>query len=188
VRAIAVAVPATIAIGLAVFAALQSTGDADDGPGATPGRTAQPLARVATATLLPPGGPSGATAPRGTTRVDAQRGRLSMTIAGQGLAPEGRKPVEAYAVWLVNSRRDALALGFVVPPVGSGGRFVSHRDLPPGAQRYRDVIVTLERGVSRIPEGPVVLRGPLRLPDVTASASARPGRAPPPAGRSERGG
>jgi hypothetical protein len=120
--------------------------------------------------------------------VEAQHGRRVITIAAEGLPPEPRKPVAAYAVWLVRSRRDALPLGFVVPAVGTSGRFVNHRDLPAAAERYREVVVTLEHAVHGTPAGPVVLRGPLRLPDVTASGPAPPGRAPRPAGRSGREG
>ena len=100
--------------------------------------------------------------------------------------PSLAKPVAAYAVWLVRSSSDALPLGFVVPPVGTSGRFVNHRDLPAGAERYREVVVSLEHAVHDTPTGPVVLRGPLRLPDLTASGPQ--GRGPRPAGRSRRGG
>ncbi|WP_259314275.1 serine/threonine protein kinase [Capillimicrobium parvum] len=187
VRALAVGIPAVLLIGLALVAALRSAGGAEQGTPATPGRTAQQLGpRVASATLLPPGGQAGATAPSGTTRVEALRGRRVITIAAEGLAPEPRTPVAAYAVWLVRSSSDALPLGFVVPPVGTSGRFVNHRDLPAGAERYREVVVTLEHAVHDTPEGPVVLRGPLRLPDLTATGPQ--GRGPRPAGRSGRGG
>ena len=186
VRALAVAIPAVLLIGLALFAVLRSTGGAERGTTATPGRTAQQLgAQSGVGDVLPPGGQSGATAPSGTTRVEAQHGRRVVTITAEGLAPEPRKPVAAYAaVRLVGSRRDALPLGFVVPPVGTSGRFVNHRDLPASAERYREVVVTLEHAVHDTPAGPVVLRGPLRLPAVTASGAAPPERGPRPAGRS----
>jgi hypothetical protein len=188
VRALSFTLPVALLFGLALVAALRWTGGDERAPRATPGPTAQRLGTTAaTAPLLPPGGQASATAPTGTTRIEAQRGRRVITVAAEGLAPEPRKPVAAYAVWLANSRQDALPLGFVVPRVGSSGRFVSHRDLPAAAQRYREVLLTLEDTASRTPQGPIILRGALRLPRLRASGPA-PGRGPRPAGRSPRGG
>lgn len=165
-RALALLVPAAMLAGLAGFVALGSV-DEDPGNGrmrATPARGAQQPARVlADATLHPPAGGGGGGAPTGVARVVQERGRTLLTVAGADLPPEGRDPVQAYTVWLWNSRRDALRMGAVVPPVGSSGRFLNHGPLPPSAGRYERVVVTLESSLRPRPAGPIVLEADVRL-------------------------
>jgi hypothetical protein len=152
--------------GLGVITAVRRGGDHEPArrvPSATTPTGGLP-GTVVGASLGPPDAPAGALGPSGAVRVVSRAGRQVLTVVGERLPPERRRPREAYAVWLYNSPRSAVRLGFVVPPVGRRGRFVNHRDLPPDAARYRLVVVTLERGRNALPKGPIVLQGTLPLP------------------------
>jgi hypothetical protein len=155
--------PAVVLLALAAYLATRppagpshapapASGLPDAPPGA--GRT------VASATLRPPGAGSAT----GAVRVDERGNRLVITIGGARLPPEGRDPVQAYTVWLINSRADALRLGAITPPVGMRGRFLSHGTLPRASSRYRRIVVTLETELSALPRGPIVLAARLRIP------------------------
>jgi Protein kinase domain len=171
-RRIALLVPVAALIAVGVWAATRSGGGS--APRATrgvPTEQAAPVGAAATSTLLPPRGSAVAGGPTGDVRVVTRGARRLITIAGERLPPEGRNPAQAYAVWLFNSRRSAVRLGFVVPPVGTSGRFVSHRELPSSAERYRLVVVTLESSSGRLPTGPIVLQGALPQPPVSATGS-----------------
>jgi hypothetical protein len=175
VRRVAVLVPATVLLGLAVIAALHAgpltRQPAPSAKHPRPSRTATPPA--ATGTLSAPR-PSGAGAqPTGATRIAASPRGRQLTIVAERLPAEGRHPPQAYAVWLFNSRRDALLLGFVVPRVGNGGKFVSHQDLPSQASRYGQIVVTLESKASAGPQGPMVLRGEIPISALRERPSGR---------------
>ena len=160
-RRVAVLVPALALTALAVIAALHS-GPSKSRPSAKrPAHARTVKTPVATAPLTAPTNPDDENAPTGTITIGASGNRHQLTVSGTHLRPEGEHPRQAYAVWLFNSPRDAALLGFVVPRVGKSGRFVSHRDLPTDAARYREIIVTLEDGLTAHPQGPVVLRGAL---------------------------
>jgi serine/threonine kinase PknH len=159
VRALLVAMSAVGLIGIAVVVAAHPFDGARGQPD-----TDRDSPTVATATLGPPT-PSAASKATGAVRVVRMRGRLELTISGRGLAPQSRNPADAYFVWLFNSRRDAQALGFVVPPIGATGTFANHRFLPPGADRYREIIVTREHGAGARPAGPIILEARLPLPE-----------------------
>jgi hypothetical protein len=96
----------------------------------------------------------------GVAQVLAQGNQRALAIVAQRLTPSTK--TAAYAVWLYNSPNNAKLLGFVNPPVGKDGRFANFNALPAGANRYRELIVTRERGNAQKP-GQIVLRGPLKL-------------------------
>jgi hypothetical protein len=48
-------------------------------------------------------------------------------------------------VWLYNSASDFQFVGFVSPGVTTSGRLTAAGGLKPGAARFRELIVTLER-------------------------------------------
>jgi serine/threonine-protein kinase len=166
VIAIALLAPAAVLVALAVYLSSHPlTGSRGSPTRATtlpaPGGEAR---TVASAPLRPPDTATAATPPTGAVRIDAIGKRLLITIAGDHLPREGRDPVEAYTVWLMNSRDDALRLGSINPPVGSKGGFLSHGTLPGGSRRYHRIVVTLESELRRRPAGPVVLGAPLWIP------------------------
>jgi serine/threonine-protein kinase len=165
-RGVALVTPAVALIAVGVVAAVHAGGNGSkDNVTRSVTRPAHPPAStVASASLAPPAATGSVLEPGGAVRVMSRGGRSVITIAAERLPPERRTPREAYAVWLYNSRRSAVRLGFVVPPVGAGGRFVNHRDLPPDAARYRRVVVTSEHGIGPLPKGPIVLEGALPLP------------------------
>jgi anti-sigma-K factor RskA len=113
----------------------------------------------------------GRPAPSGRLEVAAAGGRHQLTVTAADLPPERSQPRQAYAVWLFNSRDDATRLGFVVPPVGTGGHFENHSDLPPQARRYREIVVTLESSAQTRPQGPIFLRGDLPTAALTGSVT-----------------
>jgi anti-sigma-K factor RskA len=156
-------VPAAAIVALAGYLALQPGSErhpvrAAPVPAAPPGKGRA----LASATLRPIG--PGVRKAIGAVRVDGRGRRLVLTIAAEHLQAEERSPAQAYTVWLLNSRRDALRLGVIDPPVGAGGSFRSHGTLPPGSRRYHRIVVTLETQLERQPGGPIVLAGGLRIP------------------------
>jgi Anti-sigma-K factor rskA, C-terminal/Sigma-70, region 4 len=96
----------------------------------------------------------------GVAQVLAQGNQRALAIVAQRLQPSTKN--SAYAVWLYNSASDAKLLGFVDPPVGKDGRFANFNPLPPGANHFRELIVTRESGNAKKP-GQIVLRGELKL-------------------------
>jgi serine/threonine-protein kinase len=176
-RSIAVAVPALALTVLAVIAAMHSepvtVASTPSAAGRARDRSTPPRSVARTTTgLTPVQAFKGRPAPTGHLEISSAGFRRLLTVAAEHLPPERRHPRQAYAVWLSNSRRDSALLGFVVPRVGAGGRFESHRDLPANAGRYRRVVVTLESGTESAPKGPVILRG--ELPALTATGSSGP--------------
>lgn len=159
--------PSAVLVAVAVYVAahgLPTAGLAPRRP-APPGAAIRPAgAPLAQAPLRSPAGSQGAGAPTGAVRIDAAGKRLVFTIAATHLPPEGRHPVEAYTVWLLDARGPALRLGAINPPVGRSGHVLRQATLPPGSSRYDRVVLTLERSLALGPAGPVVLRGRLRIP------------------------
>jgi hypothetical protein len=159
--------PAVTLVAVAVYVAAHSSPGAQTPPGrseppaARQGAAGEPLAR---ASLEPPVQARHAGAPTGAVRIDARGQRLELTIAAAQLPPEGRRPVEAYNVWLLGPRGRVLRLGAIDPPVGRLGRALRRTTLPPGSSRFDRVVVTLERSLGPRPAGPVVLGGRLRIP------------------------
>jgi hypothetical protein len=96
----------------------------------------------------------------GVAQVLAQGNQRALAIVAQRLQPSTKN--SAYAVWLYNSANDAKLLGFVDPPVGKDGKFANFNPLPAGANHFRELIVTRERGNASKP-GQIVLRGELKL-------------------------
>lgn len=96
----------------------------------------------------------------GVAQVLAQGNQRELAILGQNLAPSTK--TGAYAVWLYTSQGNAKLLGFVDPPVGKSGKFQNVIAVPAGANRYKELVVTRERGTPKQP-GTIVLRGPLTL-------------------------
>lgn len=158
--------PAVILVALAAYLVVRPDASGEQPTVRPPAASAPPAETlVVSATLRPPGGGTGGEGPTGAVRVVGRDGRYVLTIAGAGLRPEAKDPVEAYTAWLVGPRRGALRLGAVVPPVGTTGRFVNHRTLPAGASRYRRLIVTLETSFGTRPSGPTVLEARVELPE-----------------------
>jgi hypothetical protein len=134
------------------------------------GRQSADSASAETARLVPVQNAGAGRRPTGHVEVAADGGRRLLTVSAADLPPERAEPPQAYAVWLFNSRDDAARLGFVVPPVGTGGHFESHRELPAQAARYREIVVTLEDAAEPLPQGPIFLRAV--LPALTERSSA----------------
>jgi hypothetical protein len=89
-----------------------------------------------------------------------QNNQRVLSVQGQNLQPSTR--TSDYAVWLYSSPSQAKLLGFVDPRVGKNGRFQNFVAVPAGADRYRELVVTREKGPPKQP-GELVLRGPLSL-------------------------
>jgi hypothetical protein len=169
-RRVAVGVPAASLTLLAVIAALHADPIRRTPKAAQPATARQaPQNHAATAALTPVQDSGGRPAPSGRLEIAAEGGRRQLTVTAADLPPERGRPRQAYAVWLFNSRTDATRLGFVVPPVGTGGRFESHRELPAQARRYRQIVITLESAAQKRPQGPIFLRGDLPTAALTAS-------------------
>jgi Sigma-70, region 4 len=96
----------------------------------------------------------------GVAQVLATGNQRGLAILGQKLAPSTK--TSAYAVWLYSSQSKAKLLGFVDPPVGKSGKFQNVIAVPAGADQYRELVVTREKGNPRQP-GTIVLRGKLTL-------------------------
>jgi hypothetical protein len=159
--------PAAVLIALAAYLVVHSGAPRAQPTQRSPVPTVQRAATaVESVTLHPPGAQPGGDGPTGAVRVVQRDGSYVLTIAGARLPPESTDPVEAYTVWLVGPGRAALRLGAVVPAVGRTGRFVNHRELPRGANRYRRLIVTREVSLEARPVGPTVLEAQVRLPAV----------------------
>ncbi len=112
---------------------------------------------VAQITLRPPGGKGKAL---GVINVIAQGSLRAFALEATGLAPTRGF---AYAVWLFNSRRSALFLGFIDQRVTSNGQAKAIATLPRAASRYRYIIITRETAARPSKPGRIVLRGRLRL-------------------------
>ena len=96
----------------------------------------------------------------GVAQVLATGNQRGLAILGQKLAPSTN--TSAYAVWLYSSQTKAKLLGFVDPPVGKSGKFQNVIAVPAGADQYRELVVSREKGNPRQP-GTIVLRGKLTL-------------------------
>jgi Anti-sigma-K factor rskA, C-terminal len=87
-------------------------------------------------------------------------GTPQLTLTARGLAPSHD---DSYAVWLFNSRADAMLLGFVPGGVGTDGRFTSSAPLPSDANRFHSLVVTREERLQPTTPGQIVLAGRLPL-------------------------
>lgn len=96
----------------------------------------------------------------GVINVIAQGSLRAFALEATGLAPTRGF---AYAVWLFNSRRSALFLGFIDQRVTSNGQAKAIATLPRAASRYRYIIITRETAARPSKPGRIVLRGRLRL-------------------------
>jgi hypothetical protein len=65
----------------------------------------------------------------------------------------------AYAVWLYKPGSISKLLGFVSPRVGADGQLRTAGALPKGAQKYDELLITLETNPSPRAPGRVVLTG-----------------------------
>ncbi len=105
--------------------------------------------------------PSGGGSAAGIAEVLQEGGKKGIAIVAQHMAPNTRKPPNAYAVWLYNSAGDAQLLGFVNPGVGKNGRLSTAGGLPANASHFHTLIVTLETKASPKSPGTIVLSGPI---------------------------
>jgi flagellar basal body-associated protein FliL len=96
----------------------------------------------------------------GVAQVLATGNQRGLAMLGQKLAPSTK--TSAYAVWLYTSQSKAKLLGFVDPPVGKSGKFQNVIAVPAGANQYKELVVTREKGNPQQP-GTIVLRGKLTL-------------------------
>jgi len=82
------------------------------------------------------------------------------------IAAVGLPPTEGffYALWLYNSPTDSRPLNRT-PKVTSNGKLAGGALLPPGAEKYKEMLLTRETQVSPTPKkpGPVVLQGKLEF-------------------------
>jgi hypothetical protein len=170
---VAIVVPAISLTLLAVIAVLHADplqrGPATGSARPASGRPTATSASAETAPLVPVQKARGGPQPSGRVELADDGGRRQLTVSAAHLPPERAEPRQAYAVWLFNSRHDADRVGFVVPPVSTGGHFESHQELPARAARYREVVVTLEDAAAPLPQGPIYLRA--ALPALTERSS-----------------
>ncbi len=103
--------------------------------------------------------PSGSKTTAANAEVVKQGNKSAIAIVGHGL-PANTKH-NAYAVWLYNTPRDAVRLGFVNPGVGNDGRLETTGPLPPNAAHFKKLLITLETTVNPQQPGPVILQGNL---------------------------
>ena len=89
--------------------------------------------------------------------VVKQGNKSAVAIVGHGL-PANTKH-NAYAVWLYNTSRDAVLLGFVNPGVGKDGRLETTGPLPTNASHFKHLVITIETTSSPTQPGQVVLQG-----------------------------
>ena len=115
--------------------------------------TATPVAQI---NLL---SPSGTKTMAGIAEVLRQGSNTAIAIVGQGLPANSKH--NAYAVWLYNSTRDALRLGFVNPGVSKNGRLETTGPLPTNAARFKQLLVTIETNANPKAPGQIVLQGNL---------------------------
>jgi hypothetical protein len=125
--------------------------------GTTPTTSTAATKVVAQINLNPPSGGSA----RGIAEVLREQGKTGIAIVAQGLAANTKKPPNAYAVWLYNSPSDSHILGFVNPGVGSNGRLQTAGGLPPNANHFQKLLVTLETQSNPKSPGTIVLQGGL---------------------------
>ncbi len=125
----------------------------------TTGTTGATGTRVVAQINLKP--PSGGSTPVGIAEVLEVQRQFGVAIAAQGMAPNKKKPPNAYAVWLYNSTGDSKILGFVNPGVGSNGQLKTAGGLPTNASHYAKLVVTLETKSNPKTPGPIVLEGTL---------------------------
>lgn len=171
--AILLAAAALVAIAVVLVVVLVSNGSstkhgpsaAHSAPASTPttstSTTASTSAHVVAQINL--NSPAAGSRAAGIADVLMQGSVTGIAIAAQGLAPNSKRPPNAYAVWLSNSASDSHMLGFVNPGVGSNGRLQTAGALPSNAARYKQLIVTLETDANPHGPGRIVLRGPLNL-------------------------
>lgn len=97
----------------------------------------------------------------GVAQVLRQNGVRAMAMIGQDIAPT--TTTSFYAVWLYNSPKDAVRLGFT-PAVGSDKKLqVLIPSLPKNAARFKELILTNEHTQKPTQPGVFILRGPLSL-------------------------
>jgi hypothetical protein len=101
--------------------------------------------------------PSGNKSAYGLAEVIRRGNNAAIAVVGNGLAPNSKR--NAYAIWLYNSRTDAVRLGFVNPGVGRNGRLETAGGLPANAARFKELLVTIEITANPTSPGPVVLEG-----------------------------
>ncbi len=105
--------------------------------------------------------PTGSKKIGGVAIVVKQGGQYGILVRGQGVAANSRH--DAYAVWLYNSPSDSRILGFINPGVRANGVLQTMGLLPPGASRYKQLLVTLEGQPKPRTPGKVVLQGALSI-------------------------
>lgn len=116
---------------------------------------------VAQINLTPPSGNKQSKA-AGIAEVLNEGTTDGIAIVAQNVPPNRTtKPLNAYAVWLYNSPKDAKILGFVNPGVGKTGRLSTAGALPSNASHYKNLIVTLESTGSPKAPGAIILQGAL---------------------------
>jgi Anti-sigma-K factor rskA, C-terminal/Sigma-70, region 4 len=124
-------------------------------PASTSAPAPQPVAQINL------NSPQPHSAAKGVAEVLTQGTTNEIAIVATGLAPNTTHPPNAYAVWLYNSPADSRILGFVNPGVSRSGRLQAATELPAGAGRFRQLIVTLETQATPRAPGQIVLQGAL---------------------------
>jgi hypothetical protein len=94
----------------------------------------------------------------GVAQIVSQQGQRAMALVAQGLpaSPSG------YAVWLYNSPRDLVRLGFT-QAVGKDGKLSALSPLPKNASHFHELVISKETAKQPKVPAQVVLRGPLKL-------------------------
>lgn len=123
---------------------------------------ANPLASgklVSQLNLQPPTSPS--TKATGIVDVYKSGNSHKIKVMAAGLAANTHR--NAYAIWLYTSPSHSKLLGFVSPGVRTNGRLSSGGTLPPNAQNYTHILITLEDQPNPKAPGKIVLEGKLRF-------------------------
>jgi hypothetical protein len=95
----------------------------------------------------------------GVANVVKQDNQRAIAVIGQDLPASPR-----YVLWLYNSPSDSRFLGFFPPVEGKGenkGRLQGLVAAPEDMSKYKQIVVTRERGDQPKRPGTIVLRGPI---------------------------
>lgn len=128
--------------------------------GSGTGTATAPAARPRLLAALNLNSPVGTAKTIGVAQVIREDRADWIVIDAQGVPPNGTH--NAYGVWLYNSRRSAVFVGFVRNLVGANGKLAASGRLPQDAARFTHLLITLETHQHPRHPGEVVLAGAFR--------------------------
>ncbi len=101
--------------------------------------------------------PDGAKSPAGIVQVEQIGSATGIVIYASGLQPNTKH--DAYAVWLSNPNGSSKFVGWEHTLVGKSGTLKAVGPLPDDANKYKQLLVTLETQTNPTKPGQVVLSG-----------------------------